>query len=421
MTSEENYPEKHLVRHFDNGLTLIAEQMDWCESVACAVLVPGGSIYDPTAKPGLSNLVCEMALRGAGDYDSHGLIEAFESLGSERGESVGHAHLWFSFATLADNLVQTLKLTSEIILNPHFPENQLELGKQVVLQEILSVEDDPSRKVMIELSKNAVPAPWGEPCFGTAEAVESITMEEIRNFHKRYYHPNGAIVSVAGKFHPDSLVESVSNLFGDWKPNEIQTNKLGPLGKSVLHIPYESAQTHIGLNYPAVPFRHPDYLLAWSGVSVLSGGMSNRLYTEIREKRGLCYSVGASYYTYRDFGGVTCYCGTSSDRAQESLDVLLEQLELFSKSGITEKELELLKIRAKTSLIMQQESTGSRASSIARDWHHLGRIRTMSEIEEKINALTVSKINDYLAAHPPGPYHLVTLGPNPLEMNGKSF
>lgn len=416
MTSTDNIPEKHLIQHFDNGLTLVAERMDWCESVACAVLVPAGSIYDPDTKPGLANLVCEMALRGAGDHDSHGLIEAFESLGSERGESVGHAHIWYSFATLTENLAPTLKLTSEIIQKPHFPKNQLGLGKQVVLQEILSVEDDPSRKVMIELSKNAIPAPWGEPCFGTAKAVESITIDEIQNFHQKCYHSNGAVISVAGKFHPESLIELVSDLFGNWKPNQIQKNEAGDLGKPVLHIPYDSAQTHIGLNYSSVPFRHPDYLLAWSGVSVLSGGMSNRLYTEIREKRGLCYSVGASYYTYRDFGGVTCYCGTSSDRAQESLDVLLMELERLSQSGITGNELELLKIRAKTSLIMQQESTGSRASGIARDWNHLGRIRTMSEIEEKINALTVPLINEYLAAHPPGPYHLATLGPEPLNM-----
>ncbi|MDR1958056.1 MAG: insulinase family protein [Planctomycetaceae bacterium] len=417
---QDKNPTKHTINTLPNGLTIITERMNWCESAACVISIPAGSNNDPANREGLANLTCDMILRGAGQYNSRELTAAFENLGSERGESVAHHHTSFSTVTLSANLPKTLELFSQILLEPHFPKNQLGMGKQVVLQEIFSLEDEPARKMMMELARNSFPHPWGLPGFGTPESVQAISIEDVRRFHKRFYQPENTIVSVAGKFEPGQILETVTRLFGSWKPKKRHKIKGGPLGKPVIHIPYDSTQTHIGLTFPAVEFRHPDYLLAWSGVSVLSSGMSSRLFTEIREKRGLCYSVDASYYTYKDFGRVMCYCGTSVDRAQESLNVLLEELRRLSQ-GITEKELELLKIRAKSSLVMQQESTGSRAGSIARDWYHLGRIRTMQEIEAKINALTCETVNEYLAANPAGPFHLATLGQQPLEMETGVF
>jgi predicted Zn-dependent peptidase len=164
-----------------------------------------------------------------------------------------------------------------------------------------------------------------------------------------------------------------------------------------------------------VPYSHPDYFDAWAGVGVLSGGMSSRLFTEVRENRGLCYSVYASYHTLRDRGAVLCYAGTSADRAQETLDVTLDQLRRL-KAGITLSELDRLKARIKSSLIMQQESSASRSGAIARDWYHLGRVRTLTELGETIDRLTCESINRYLAAKPPQDFTVVTLGPSPLTV-----
>jgi len=402
------------IHHFPNGLTLIAEAMPWCESVSCSMLVPCGSNDDPPGRLGLSNLTCEMALRGAGRYGSRPLIEAFENLGVDRGESLGNVHTTYSVATLSENLPLILPVMADILRRPHFPADQLDAGKLVIEQEILSVEDDPAGKVMQELSRIHLPAPWGLPCHGTLESLEAMTIDEIRKHHTRHYQPDGMIVSVAGKIDWPKLVDQIGELFGDWaaqkRPVIIET----PSTTHTLHIPYDSAQTHIGIAFDEVTFRDPNYLLAWGAVGILSGGMSSRLFTEVREKRGLCYSVGASYYSLRERGGVTCYCGTSAERAQESLDVLLAELRRL-RLGVTEKEVELLKIRAKSQLVMQQESTGSRASSIARDWYHLGRIRHISEIREKIDALDKTSIDDFLANSPEHPLTIATLGPESLK------
>jgi predicted Zn-dependent peptidase len=147
---------------------------------------------------------------------------------------------------------------------------------------------------------------------------------------------------------------------------------------------------------------------------VLSGGMSARLFTEVREKRGLCYTVYATMHSLKDRGSVLCYAGTSSERAQETLDVTLGELERLA-DGITADELARLKARVKSGLIMQQESSSARSGAIARDWYHLGRVRTLNEVGRLVDALTEKSISDYLAAHPPRDFTIVTLGPEPLR------
>jgi predicted Zn-dependent peptidase len=164
-----------------------------------------------------------------------------------------------------------------------------------------------------------------------------------------------------------------------------------------------------------VPYRDPKYLQAWAAVGVLSGGMSSRLFTEVREKRGLCYSVSASLQTQLTRARVLCYAGTTTERAQETLDVTYSEL-LRLRQGIEQSELGRLKARIKSGLIMQQESTSGRSGSIARDWYHLGRVRTLDELGRQVDELTAHSINEYLDEHPPSDFTFATLGPQPLKI-----
>jgi predicted Zn-dependent peptidase len=182
------------------------------------------------------------------------------------------------------------------------------------------------------------------------------------------------------------------------------------------HIPFASHQTHIAVAYPSVSYSHPDYYQARGAVGVLSEGLSSRLFNEIREKRGLCYSVFASCHSTRERGSVLCYASTSADRAQETLDVLIGQLRALSH-GVNDDELRRVKVQIRSGLIMQQESCRSRAGSIAGDWFYLRRIQTLEEVSQQINQLTIQSINDYLAANAPYEFDVVSLGPRPLELN----
>ena len=400
---------------FPNGLVLLAEEMAWCESVSYSLLVPCGSNDDPADLPGLANFTCEMMTRGAGGLDNRELSDAFENLGSERSESVSQTHTAYSAQTLASHFFPTLELTAKMVRCPHFPDDQIEAARQVILQEILAIEDEPSSKMMIELARNFFPDPWGRPSCGEISAVERISTERVRDFHRQRYQPNDTILSVAGKFDTNALLAKAEELFGDWTPQTYPEPAETAGGCRYVHIPYESNQTHLGIAFGAVPLEHPDYPAAWSGVNALSGGVSGRLFTEIREKRGLCYAVSASYLTLARRGCVFCYCGSTAAKAQESLDVLLEEFRKL-KDGITEEELRRVVVRAKYSLVTQQESTSSRSAAMARDWYHLGRVRSKEEIEQTLASLTTDRVNDYWKSQPVGPFYIVSLGPEPMSI-----
>ncbi len=400
---------------FSNGLVLVAEPMAWLESAAFRLLVPAGCVYDPPVQGGLASFICEMTLRGAGSRDSRGFIHELDNLGVERSESVTDSHTGYGGATLADNLLPALAVYADVLRDPHLPADQLESGRQVLLQELRAIDDEPSHKVMLELRRRHYPDPWGRPCQGDREAIEATTIDQIRDQFQRSFRPNGTILGVAGRFDWQELKDGVGKLLGDWRSGDeipvVESNG----GLKNQHLPYDSNQTQIGISYPSVPYRNPDYFQAWGGVGVLSGGMSARLFTEVRERRGLCYSVYASYHTLLDRGGVFCYAGTSADRAQETLDVTVAELVRLGR-GVEENELGRLKARIKSALIMQQESSSARAGSVARDWYHLGRARTLDEIDAIVNGLTRESINNYLAEHPPGEFTVVTLGPSELEV-----
>jgi predicted Zn-dependent peptidase len=397
-------------------MVLVAEPMPWLESAAFSLAVPAGCVHDPDHRSGLSSFTCEMAMRGAGPRDSRRLIEDLDSLGVEHGQSVSDAYTTFSGATLAANLVPALRMFADVARRPHLPPEQLEAARQVMMQELRAVDDEPAQKAMIELRRRHYPKPWGRPSQGDRQAIEETAIDDIRNQFAARYHANGAILGVAGRFDWDEIKELVGSLLGDWPgatDGKIVEQTTAP---GYLHLPYEANQTQIGISYASVPYRHPDYFRAWGGVGVLSGGMSARLFTEVRERRGLCYSVYAVYHTLRDLGGVFCYAGTSAERAQETLDVTLSELTRLAR-GIEESELTRLKARVKSSLIMQQESSSARSSALVRDWYHLGRARTLEEINRAIDELTRESINSYLAEHPPSNFTIITLGPRELEAN----
>lgn len=401
---------------FENGLALVAEPMNSMQSAAFTFLIPAGCCFDPAGRAGLASLTCEMALRGCGERDSRQFVSDLERIGVERGESVGVARATYSGATVHDNLFPALEIYADLLLRPLLPEDQLDAGRQVCLQELRSIEDEPSQKLMIELRRRHYPDPWGRPSQGEEASLQAISIDDIRAFHADYYSPVGVILGVAGRVDWPALKESVGRLFGDWQPAEIESPKETPPARGVTHLPLQSAQTQIGIAYPSIPYSHPDYFQAWGAVGVLSSGMSSRLFTEVREKRGLCYTVGASLHSLRDRASVLCHAGTSADRAQQTLDVTLEELRKLAQ-GVRAEELDRLKARIKSGLIMQQESTSSRSGALAREWYHLGRARTLEEIGRLVDDLTAESINAYLAQQPAPQFTIVTLGPSPLEVS----
>lgn len=399
----------------DNGLTLLAEPIASLESAAFTLLLPAGFVYDQPHRVGVANFTCEMMLRGCGSRDSRAFVGDLDNLGVERGESCGASHMSFSGATRAANLMPALSIYADLVRCPHMPADQLEAGRAVVLQELQAIEDDPAHKVMVDLRRRHYGDPWGRPSAGEETTLESADIDELKAYFAQHSRPNGAILAVAGQVDWDATVREVGKLFGDWKPIDVPPPADVVHKRASCHEHHESNQTQIGVAYRSVPYNHPQYFQAWGAVGALSGGMSCRLFTEIRERRGLCYSVYASHHTLLDRGSVLCYAGTSAERAQETLDVLVAELKRLA-AGIEPAELDRLKARVKSSLIMQQESSSSRSGSIAREHYLLGRVRTLDELSQLVDGVTCASINEYLAANPPRDFVVATLGPAPLEL-----
>ena len=410
-------PEQQIRTHqLDNGMTVVAEMMPWLESAAFSFSVPAGCQYDPPEKAGLANFVCEMVQRGCGKLNSREFIERLEWLGIDYSSSASVYHTHFSGAMPAEHLFEAFDVYADVLRNPLIPADQLEEGRMVCFQEIRSIEDDLAQRVMLQLRRRQYGDPRGRWSQGSVESVESVTLDDIRQFFTHYYQPDGLVLSVAGNVDWDRLVEKVEALFADWPANAPESPADRDAVSGILHIPFDSQQSHIALACPSLPYSHPDYFLARGAVGVLSDGMSSRLFHELREKRGLCYSVFASLHSVLNQACVVAYVGTGAERAQESLDALVQQLVDLQK-GIRQDELDRLKVQIRSSLVMQQESSRSRASSIAGDWFHLGRARTLQEVNELVNSLTIGRLNEYVAGHPLAAFNLVTLGPEPLELN----
>ncbi|SFI35298.1 M16 family metallopeptidase [Planctomicrobium piriforme] len=398
-----------------NGLTLLVEPMPHVQSAAFSILTPAGVIYEPAGQNGVAAALCDMMTRGAGGFDSRQLSAALDNLGVQRSENVGWNFITFSGATLADNLLKVFPIYARILREPLLDPEQFPAVMSGVEQGLLAEEDEPQRKALTELRRHCYDAPWNRPVDGTLAELDAITPDSVSQFYRSHLRPNGTLIGVAGNVDPRQVRDVVAEMFGDWEQMTPPTLHRVPGSREYRHIDHASTQTHIGLAYNAVPYGHADYYAAWAAVSVLSGGSSSRLFTEVREKRGLCYSVYATLHSLLTEGRVLAYAGATTDRAQETLNVMVEEMRRLSE-GVEPDELRRCQARAKSSLIMQQESTGARASSIARDWFHLKKINTLADVRAAVESLTIEEIAEYARRFPARDLTVLTIGAEPLQV-----
>jgi len=399
----------------DNGITILGEELPDVESVAIAFHAPAGAVHDGPDRSGLATLSGEMCLRGAGERSGRQLVEALEAAGVQWSQAVSSSHASFSGAMVARQLPTALPVYADIVRRPRLPDDQLEAARQMVLQNLAGIEDDPGHRVMTALRQMHFPTPWGAPSEGLTADVERLGIAEVRDFVSAHVRPAGMIIAIAGRIDWGDFVGRIEDLFGAWRSGGPEVVATGPRGLRLRHVAHDSQQTHVALAWSAPPYRSDDSYEATAALAILGGGSSSRLFTEVRERRGLCYSVSSGYQTHRDFAMALGYAGTTAARAQETLDVMLAEIDRLPGT-ITGDEVERVKARAKSGLVMQQESSAARAGAIARHWYHLGHVRTLAEELARYDRLTVDSIEAWLAAAPPRDLSVVSLGREPLEV-----
>lgn len=409
--------QEFTIHPLENGLTVIVEEMPWASSAAMSIFLPLGAATDPEGQEGVSSLLGELMQKGAGEFDSRGISEAFESLGIHRSHSVGVAGSMFSAVCLPEHLSEASNLLGLQLLSPRLPESDYPAVKALALQELASLEDEPASKVMVELSKQFFPQPFNRSQLGTVESVQNISLQDVERYHQTRIVPQGAIIGVAGKVSAQEVIRFVEEAFGGWKgAADIPLPGALPTETQKFHVKKETAQLQLALAYPSVDYSSPDYYSARVATSVLSGGMFGRLFVEVREKRGLVYRVSASHQASKGRGATMVYAGTTPENGQECMDVTLKELRGLSE-GIPTDELERAKADLKSRLVMGSELSSNRSAALVHDWWNLGRVRKVNEIKDSIQKVSSEDISSFCQKHPPKPLTLVCMGPHAVELS----
>ena len=403
------------IHKFSNGMTLIAEPMAEVSSAGFVFLLPAGAAHDPTGRTGAANVLAEHLFRGAGDMDNRTLNERLDNIGLHRQSNVSCLYTTLGGGLIADKLLEALRLHADVIRRPTLAADQFEPCRQLALQSLDSLEDDPHHQVSLLVRERFLPYPFGRPTVGKREDLQQLTAEEVRTEHAGRFSPAGTVLAVAGKVDFEQIKAAVEGYFGDWAGPRPAEPEKGPVLSETFHQQNEGAQVHVGVMYPSVTPEDKGYYAALSAATILSGGMGSRLFTEVREKRGLCYAVGASHRVVGGYGLVQCYLGSSPDKAQEALDVMVAELVNLA-DGVSGEELERAQTGLRASLIMMGESSGARAAGCVRDYYYLGRVRPLEEIEAAIKAVTVEDVVEHVRAHAPGRFAVATIGPRDLQI-----
>jgi predicted Zn-dependent peptidase len=403
---------KHILR---NGMVLIGEPMEEVRSVAFDFMLPAGAARLPDGCCGAGAVIADWTFRGAGNRDSRELGDALDGLGLHRACSVNSSHITIGATLEAGNLAEALELYADIILRSSLKEDQFELARQLAIDGLHALDDDPRQKVMLKLREQFYPSPLGRSALGEISELEVLTAEKTKQVIKNNFNLSQTIFAVAGKYDFDAIAEQMEGLFETEAQKPVEPIAVGSKASKYTHLQGDSAQVHIGLMTETVKPSDEDYYNARVAVSVLSGGMSARLFKEVREKRGLCYAIGAAYHALKEAAGIMCYAGTTPEKAQETLDVIMGEFTRLSKA-ISEEEIERAKVGLKSMLVLHSESSSSRASGIGSDYYVLGRVRSLDEIKKKIEATSVDSVLGFLRNNRFKDFTVVTIGPKKVTV-----
>lgn len=393
-----------------NGLSVVLEPMPWLPSVSFQFLLPVGAAGDPEGQEGSATVLNDLLYRGAGERNSRELFEALGGLGVRRGGGAGGEYMTLSASLLALELSRTLPLYADILRRPHLDEREFEAARTLAGSELASLDDAPTQRLFVALSEAYFASPHGRSPYGTREGLTALTAESVRADYANRVAPEEAILSVAGGVAWEELLSQVEDTFGDWQGSGVPLPEPAARPAHKEHIAAGTSQVQIGAAFAGVPPEGESWYAQTLANGVLSGGMGSRLFSEVREKRGLVYSVAAVTRAVKGFGYTLAYAGTTPERAEETLEVLLHELARL-REGVGEAELERARTGILSQLVMQGESSSARAASLARDTFLLGEPRLVSEVKEAVQRLSLETINRFLSERPAPDFTVLTLGP----------
>jgi len=414
MNDQANLPPNYFYHRLSNGIEMVGQYMPSLSSITFGFQLDAAVVNEPDERQGLAHLFEYMLFQGTKQKDARALNEAFESLGARKGASTGleTSQVWAQIVNTRFDA--TLQLINEILLASIFPSDDLEQMRSIVLQEIRRRDDEPMSRIFELVRANFYRGTaLSRPILGSAESVSKLQRQDLVDFWKARYQPDNTLFAIAGKFDWDHVVEQMQTLFGNWTGHAESTLEQRPAPTTNIALEHqEGKQEHLALMSPFPNYLDPDYYAAQVVSEVLGGNMASRLFVEVREKRGLVYSISAGLASNRNIGAMRIYAGTTPEQARECLKVIVDELHKLEQAGITADELERAKVQLKSENVMRSEGSGARMGAISRSWWYERKIRTIQEVKDAIDAVTQEQVLNVLHRFSPlNPLTVVAIGP----------
>ena len=378
----------------DSGATVVTERMNEVRSVSCGLWWDVGSRDEPEGIAGTSHFLEHLLFKGTPTRSAKDIADAFDAVGGDVNAFTGKEYTCFYSRVLDEDLPMAFDILSDMVRNSVVDPAELESERNVILEEIAMHEDAPDELVH-DLFYRSLWAqhPLGRPVLGYNETVGRVSRDEVVDYWQDRYAPPNLVVAAAGHVDHDELVGRVEAVFSE--PRGTRTSRDGGApntmrGVKVYKRPTE--QAHIIVGTPALPRAHPDRHALGVLDTVLGGGMSSRLFQEIREKRGLAYSVYSYRSLYADAGSFAVYAGTTPQNAETVIDLVQQEIASVLEEGITGSELERAKGHAKGALVLSGEDPGSRMNRLGRQQLTTGEILSIDELIEKFDQVTMDDV-----------------------------
>jgi predicted Zn-dependent peptidase len=378
----------------DTGLRLVTESMPQVRSVTIGVWLTRGSRHESDEQSGIAHFVEHMLFKGTDTRSAEDIAQAIDSIGGQLDAFTAKEYAGYYIKVLDEHLPLAVELLSDIVMRPAFVDEEVGREKKVILEEIKMVEDTPDDLVHELFTQHFWEGhPLGRPILGSKETVEAFTGQSLRDYFRGAYVAPNMIVSAAGNLGHAQVRDLIADAFGALAPTGATVVQDPPVVKpSVLVRTKELEQSHICLGTTSYQQNHEDRYVSYILNSVLGGSMSSRLFQNVREKRGLAYSVFSGMSAYRDAGNMTIYAGCAADAVEEVIDLSVEELRTLKRTPVPEDELKRAKDHLKGSLMLSLENTASRMSHLARQEIYFDRHFSLDETLAGVQRVTAADI-----------------------------
>jgi predicted Zn-dependent peptidase len=399
------------VTRLENGLTVVTEAMGRVETVSIGAYVAAGTRDETEDENGASHFLEHMAFKGTERRSAAAIAEEVENVGGHINAYTAREQTAYYVKLLKEDLALGADIVGDILCHSTFLPDELERERGVILQEIGQANDTPDDIIFDRFQETAYPGqPMGRPTLGTEAGIKAMSRAQLTGYMHRHYAAANTVVAAAGNLRHDDVVGLVRSHFADLPTAAPPAAQAGRYTGGEYREERELDQVHIVLGFPSVSFADPDYYGVLLMSTLLGGGMSSRLFQEIRERRGLVYSIYSFNSPFKDGGLFGIYAGTGEAEAEELVPVTLEELRRV-QHDVTAEELSRARAQVKASLLMSLESTGSRCEQIARQMQVFGRVIPTEESVARLNAVDLEGIRRAASRIFRAPPTLAALGP----------